>query len=95
MPTARLDRVKQMHRRRIDDVIEEAFQHACTTGDLDTAIDLVDLLDRKIARWIAAHGSDGRNGSAQLTRMRAEIVRRQLQRANETSLNGETPLDRR
>jgi hypothetical protein len=66
-----------MHRRRIDDVIEDAFQHACLIGDLATAIELADLMERKIERWRRAHNDDRRDGSAQLEAMRAEIARRQ------------------
>ena len=45
-------------------------------GDLETASDLADVLERKLARWLATHGTDNRNGSAQLDAMRIELARR-------------------
>jgi hypothetical protein len=76
LPPERLERLNRTHRRRIDDVIEEAFKHACMNGDLETASDLADVLERKLARWLQARGTDNRNGSAQLQAMRNELARR-------------------
>jgi hypothetical protein len=73
----RINRVGQAHRRRIDDLIEEAFQHACLSGDMDTAAELVALLERKYDRWMAAHGTDRRAGDQRLSRMRDELSRRE------------------
>ena len=76
LPPERLERLNRSHRRRIDDVIEEAFMHACINGDLETASDLADVLERKLARWLGKHGTDNRSGSAQLATMRTELARR-------------------
>ncbi len=73
----RVNRIHQARHRRIDDVIEEAFQHACLSGDIDTASDLVVLLERKYDRWMAAQGTDRRSGKQQLSRMRDELSRRE------------------
>ncbi len=81
LPPERLERLNRTHRRRLDDVIDEAFKHACMNGDLETATDLADVLERKLARWLLANGSDNRNGSAQLEAMRLELARRRSERA--------------
>lgn len=83
--------MNRTHRRRIDDILEDAFQHACINGDLETAVDLVGVLDRKLARWLAAHGTDNRNGSAQLVRMRQEIERRIADQADGTPAGDSAP----
>ena len=83
VPAARLAQVGRTRHRRLDDVIQEAFQHACLNGDLETAVDLADLLERKTARWLAANGTDKRNSAAQLSAMRTEIARRRQMKANE------------
>lgn len=36
-PTLPSVRVERTHRRRIDDLVNEASQHACMKGDLETA----------------------------------------------------------
>ncbi|MEI7714395.1 MAG: hypothetical protein WCI94_23415 [Rhodospirillales bacterium] len=76
MPPERLERLNRTHRRRLDDAIDEAFKHACMNGDLETASDLADVLERKLARWLKTRGTDKRNGSAQLEAMRIELARR-------------------
>jgi len=86
-----LERLNRTHRRRIDDILEDAFQHACINGDLETAVELVGVLDRKLARWLAAHGTDNRNGSAQLVRMRQEIERRIAAQAEGTPAGDSAP----
>ena len=85
LPPARLDRLNRAYRRRIDDMIDEAFQHACMNGDLETAADLADLLERKLARWVLAHGSDNRAGSTQLEAMRKELGLRRDRKAIDTA----------
>jgi len=51
----------------------------------------VGVLERKLARWLAAHGSDNRNGSEQLVRMRAEVERRTVARAEGTPPDDTSP----
>ena len=83
MPRERLERVNRSIRRRFDDIIEDAFHHACMTGDLDTAIELTELLERKLARWRQAHGTDSRQETPQLNAMREEIALRLQERGEE------------
>ena len=83
--------MNRTHRRRIDDIIEDAFQHACINGDLETAVELVGVLDRKLARGLAAHGADNRRGSAQLARMRQEVDRRTAAQAEGTPADDSSP----
>lgn len=67
-----------MQRRRLNDLLEEAFDHACVFGDLETAIELANVVERREERWRrSTNAPDRRNGSAVLTRMRTEIARRQ------------------
>ena len=75
LPAERVARVEQQRRRRIDDILEEAFQHACVNGDLDTAADVIDVLERKLERWIRLHGKDTRRGAFQIARMHDELSR--------------------
>ncbi len=80
VPQNRLDRVGQAAHRRLADSIEEAFQHACLLGDLDTAADLVGVLEEQRDRWIAAHGKERRSDHPHLTRMKEELLRRRRAR---------------
>ena len=86
VPQARIARVNRVHRRRIDDLIEDAFQHACMIGDLQTATELTDVLERTLTRWQRSHNNDRRNGAEQLKAMRAEILSRQQPRKDELEL---------
>lgn len=85
VPASRLDRVNRTLRRRFDDIIDEAFQHACITGDLETAADVVDLLERKLERWVRANGPDSRNVSEQIAHMRDELERRRTPQPEDTA----------
>lgn len=92
LPRDRLERIGQTHRRRLDDIIEEAFQHACVIGDLDTATELVEVVERKHARWQRAHNMDRREDTVQLKRMQEEAARRRRLKAHEAAAAGANPV---
>ena len=76
----RLDAITQgNNRRRLDDILEEAFQHACLIGDLATAGEIVELLRHQNQRWVGAHGPDRRQNVVRLARMSEELARRERQ----------------
>ena len=50
IPGARLARVNQSLKRRLDDDVEEVFNRACATNDLEAAADLLALLEKWHAR---------------------------------------------
>jgi hypothetical protein len=75
IPGARLARVNQSLKRRLDDDLEEVFNRACATNDLEAAADLLALLEKWHARRSAAYGRERRINGASLERVRKELER--------------------
>ena len=75
IPGARLARVNQSLKRRLDDDVEEVFNRACATNDLEAAADLLLLLEKWHARRSANYGRERRISGTNLTRARNELER--------------------
>jgi hypothetical protein len=75
IPGARLARVNQSLKRRLDDDVEEVFNRACATNDLESALDLLALLEKWHARRQANYGRERRITGVGLQRARKELER--------------------
>ena len=75
IPSARLARVNQSLKRRLDDDVEEVFNRACATNDLEAAGDLLALLEKWHVRRSASYGRERRISGANLARTRKELDR--------------------
>jgi len=75
IPGARLARVNQSLKRRLDDDVEEVFHRACATNDVEAASDLLALLEKWHARRSASYGRERRISGASLQRARKELER--------------------
>ena len=75
IPGARLARVNQALKRRLDDDVEEVFHRACATNDLESAGDLLALLEKWHSRRSASYGRERRITGANLQRARKELER--------------------
>jgi hypothetical protein len=75
IPGARLARVNQSLKRRLDDDVEEVFNRACATNDLESASDLLALLEKWHARRQANYGRERRITGVGLQRARKELER--------------------
>jgi len=75
IPGARLARVNQSLKRRLDDDVEEVFNRACATNDLEAASDLLALLEKWHARRQANYGRERRITGVGLQRARKELER--------------------
>jgi hypothetical protein len=95
IPDSRLIRAQPGQLHRLDEGIAELFDHACITGDLVSATDLVVLMEK----WLPLHteGDDELRQATgvRLKRMRAELVRRYVGKGirppnNEAWLRGDS-----
>ena len=75
IPGARLARIQQSLKRRLDDDIEEVFHRACTANDLEAATDLLTVLEKWHERRSASYGRERRISGAALLRTRRELDR--------------------
>jgi len=75
IPGSRLARVNQSLKRRLDDDVEEVFNRACATNDLEAASDLLTLLEKWHARRSASYGRERRISGVSLQRARKELER--------------------
>jgi hypothetical protein len=75
IPGSRLARLHQSLKRRLDDDVEEVFQRACATNDLESASDLLSVLEKWHARRSASYGRERRISGASLQRARKELNR--------------------
>lgn len=99
IPGARLARVNQSLKRRLDDDVEEVFNRACATNDLEAAADLLALLEKWHARRSASYGRERRMSGAsvqrvrdeleRLTALRAEVLERQAKAAEREGMSGD------
>jgi hypothetical protein len=75
-PVKFMDRIARTQRRRLDDAVEDVFNQACLTGDLDIAGNLLDVLEKMRARRQANHGRERRLNDDAIVRARREFNRR-------------------
>jgi hypothetical protein len=75
IPGERLARVNQSLKRRLDDDVEEVFSRTCASNDLESAADLLNLLEKWHARRSASYGRERRISGANLVRARKELER--------------------
>ena len=85
IPGARMARVNQSLKRRLDDDVEEVFARACATNDLESANDLLTLLEKWHERRSASYGRERRISGASLQRARKELERLMALRAAHSS----------
>jgi hypothetical protein len=81
IPADRFSQVRRSLRRRIDDAVEDVFQRACLTGDLDTAEELLAVLESMRARRISMYGRNRRINDDDIVRLRTELQQRQHARS--------------
>ena len=81
LPAGRLERINQALRRRLDDAVEDVFNQACLKGDLDTAGQLLAVLERMHSRRQAEFGRERRINDDAIVRGREELDRRLRVRA--------------
>ena len=72
-------RVNPALRRRLSDRVAEVFQEACLGGDLETAEQLLGVM-QDIQERRAVAGRDRRAGDAELQRAREELATRKAAR---------------
>jgi hypothetical protein len=82
VPQERLERVNTAFRRRLDDAVEDVFSRACLSGDLQTATELLAVLENMHQRRQVAVGHDRRLSDTTLMRARRELALRQGDAAN-------------
>jgi hypothetical protein len=75
IPNERLARVNQSLKRRLDDDLEEVFNRALATNDLDAATDLLALMEKWHARRSASYGRERRINSAAIDRAKKDLER--------------------
>ena len=75
IPGARMARLNQSLRRRLDDDVEEVFNRACTSNDLEAAADLMTVLEKWHERRSATYGKERRINGAAIQRVRRELDR--------------------
>jgi hypothetical protein len=75
IPGSRLARVQQAVKRRLDDDILDVFERACATNDLDSATDLLALLEKRHARRAEAYGRERRINASIVQRARRDLER--------------------
>ena len=80
IPDPRLARVNPPVMGRLHDGVSELFDHACITGDLEPAGDLLTLLETWHARRPYDNEEQRRMGGTHLKRMRGELERRHVMR---------------
>jgi hypothetical protein len=93
VPGARLARVNQSLRRRLDDDIEDVFHRACAANDLDAAADLLVVLEKWHSRRSASYGRERRISNASLLRARKDLERLCLSRGLPSPGTGGRPTD--
>ena len=79
MGTVVRERINRVLRRRLSDRVEDVFQEACVSGDLETAEELLSVLEAMHARRQALVG-DRRISNVDLVRAREDLARRKSDR---------------
>jgi hypothetical protein len=91
IPGARLDRVVPRTENRLDEGINELFEYACITNDLEAAGDLVGLIEKWHARRSYRDYEQRRLVAVQLKRMHGELDRRHIMRGTRPIATGRPP----
>ena len=78
IPESRLERARPPSVSRLEEAMLEMFEHACLSGDLDMATDLVVLMERQHERIAHADPEQKRSGGVRLKRMWGELDRRYI-----------------
>ena len=84
IPANRLDRVNAAFRRRLDDAVEDVFSRACLIGDLETAAELLQVLEYMHERRRKMFGRDRRISDETVVKARRELEWRRQSRPPET-----------
>jgi|SRR5580698_8495638 hypothetical protein len=92
IPGSRMARVNQSLKRRLDDDVEEVFNRACATNDLEAATDLLTLLEKWHARRSASYGRERRISGVSLQRARKELERLTMLRGANPPAPGAAPV---
>ena len=74
-PEARLRLVKSLSRRRLHDSLAEVFFRACEISDLNSAADLLAVMEGWHSRRAIAYGRERRISDAGIKAMRAHLDR--------------------
>jgi hypothetical protein len=69
-------------KRRLSDKIEDVLEEACVIGDLQTAEELLQVLDFMYARQPRRGGPDRRSRTGRMEQLRNEVERQRRLRAN-------------
>ena len=91
IPAPRLARVNPPVMSRLDEGLTELFDHACITGELEVAADLLALLERWRARRTYADEQRRQMAGVHLKRMRGELERRHIMRGTRFVEPGKHP----
>jgi hypothetical protein len=91
IPDPRLTRVNPPVMSRLDEGITELFDHACISGELEAAGDLLALLQRWQSRRSYADEQQRRMAGVHLKRMSGELERRHIMRGTRFADHGGRP----
>jgi hypothetical protein len=72
---SRLVHAARIHRRRLDDALEEAFNRACAVNNLGAATDLLVVLEKWHGKSVNPYGSERRINDTNVKSMRADLDR--------------------
>jgi hypothetical protein len=72
---SRLVQSTRSHRRRLDDQLAAIFHRACASNNLDTAADLLTVLEKWHARRLTKYGRERRVADREIEAMRVELRR--------------------
>jgi hypothetical protein len=78
VPSARLERVNPPVTNRLDEWGAELFDYACSAGELESAAELLALLEKWHARRDHADEQHRKTGAIRLKRMTGELERRHI-----------------
>jgi hypothetical protein len=78
IPSHRMDRITQAHHRRLDDAVDNAFQRACLSDDLDVAVALLGVLELMHQRRVDRFGKTRPIDDTAIVRARGNLARRRL-----------------
>ena len=90
IPGTRLDRANPSATNRLGEGIADLFHAACIVNDLDTAADLVALMEKWHARHWHGDEQKRRIGGVHVARMRGELERRHIMRGTQNAVAPKT-----
>jgi hypothetical protein len=80
IPDRRLERVNPPVMGRLDEGVMELFDHACVSGELESAADLLALMEKWQTGRAYPDEQQQRMGGVHVKRMRGELERRHIMR---------------